>query len=202
MFLRKPLSFVTALFALSMSTKVTAAPRTEPEICIASSSECDAILLFETGFQVGTRTGTQPSNPLAYNLEMGFLGKLSQRSALGATFGARASGFYTRAAIIPRYRYWLSDEVGLDITAGFLKGRGDLPNLSKYGASTGLALSLSDYISLGVEAETFMQDSELQTSLSAGVKFGAPITGRLFLGLLGIAFETGRRAEKPGFLKP
>lgn len=114
-------------------------------------------------FGLHTRVNNRFANNFTENVmvtfSLGLMHNINQKSAAGLMFRGESDAFGgQRLALMPRYRLWLDNSRGLDISAGFFMGSGFTASIS-----ADIVKSLAVELTL----ETLLSETSLHMGLNA-----------------------------------
>jgi hypothetical protein len=138
-------------------------------VCFIGRSDCDWLILVETTLGYTRAASPQGRGDLFTTAELGALVKVGPRQDVGLLVGATTSPFATNFLLVQaRYRYWLTDHVGVEGSLACLHGtygvRDYVPGVRMEGA-----IELADEIGLTTNVDLA---SGGVTELGIGVRFG------------------------------
>ena len=113
--------------------------------------ECQSYWVVETGFMV--RTGDANGDRYddyenMFTVGLGRMFNLSRRSALGGTMGFVSDGDGVSIGIGPRYRFWLSPRMGLDVSPHLIFASTGPYDMKSYGYQINASIAISELFSV------------------------------------------------------
>lgn len=111
--------------------------------------ECNTYWVIETGYM--TRVNDDNQSGTKENLflcEFGRMRNLSKKSALGGTFSIMAHEGVTTFGIGPRYRYWISQRMGLDISPHLIFANTGTYKTDGYGYQINASIAIGELFSI------------------------------------------------------
>ena len=116
-------------------------------------------------FGLHTRVNNRFANNFTENVmvtfSLGLMRNINQKSAAGLMFRAESDAFGgQRLALMPRYRRWLDNSRGLDISAGFFMLKGS-------GFTASISADIVKSLAVELTLETLLSETSLHMGLNA-----------------------------------